>query len=438
MKFQSFEENKKKILDNASHHKSFRSCELLHDLSEMIQVKKMNERLRERVKRSNYLIPTSYLSTMIQRPAQHQKLSDEKAKELDMDHIYITFFQMLWAYTFIGPFSFFLWKKGTTILAIRDYLHKRGIIKPKPFDIEELVAKLCLEQTQAIHFYAKTKPDSDRGNIAGFFFANFPYVDNNSKYQVADLFAVDIDLDTKRFVKAKMDDQDLSASETLILLWYNTIAAQHVKLHAFANWGLNLNDEIKETNPFLHQNSVVTAIYNFFGYSCFRNFMEGWEKQGLLAEGWDPDALIDSFNHGIRENIWQHSNIEALVPYSRFVKFVVNVRGIFFSEFAKHKESFPGVHGEAMFVGTILHSLDHTLMDWNLEDPLWLDVNDPKFGKMAQLGRIVKVGFVSDVPCLYFQKRFKGSGHPFYDAVYRKAAKIDKEFADHMDTCIIK
>ena len=27
-----------------------------------------------------------------------------------------------------------------------------------------------------------------------------------------------------------------------------------------------------------------------------------------------------------------------------------------------------------MFVGTILHSLDHTLMGWNLEDPLWLDV----------------------------------------------------------------
>ena len=44
-------------------------------------------------------------------------------------------------------------------------------------------------------------------------------------------------------------------------------------------------------------------------------------------------------------------------------------------------------------------------MDWNLEDPLWLDVDDPEFGKMAEMGRIVKMGFVADVPFLYFQKR---------------------------------
>ena len=39
---------------------------------------------------------------------------------------------------------------------------------------------------------------------------------------------------------------------------------------------------------------------------------------------------------------------------------------------------------------------------------------------------------VSDVDGLYFHKRFKGSGHPFYDKVYKKAAKIDKLLADNM------
>ena len=29
-------------------------------------------------------------------------------------------------------------------------------------------------------------------------------------------------------------------------------------------------------------------------------------------------------------------------------------------------------------------------------------------------------------------------GHPFYESVYEKAAKIDKGMADNMDTCIIK
>merc|ERR1711874_279988 len=116
----------------------------------------------------------------------------------------------------------------------------------------------------------------------------------------------------------------------------------------------------------------------------------------------------------------------------------IKVRNSFMNTFQKHKNDLKGIDGEAMFVGTILHSLDHTLMDWNLEDPLWLDVNDPEFSKMAELGRIVKMGFVQDIPFLYFHKRYKGSGHPFYDSIYEKAAKINKKFADHMDTCIIK
>jgi hypothetical protein len=117
---------------------------------------------------------------------------------------------------------------------------------------------------------------------------------------------------------------------------------------------------------------------------------------------------------------------------------VVKVRGIFHAEFIKHQNCFPGCNVEAMFVGTVLHSLDHTTTDWNLEDPLWLDVNCPKYGLMAELGRIVKVGFVEDVPGLYFHKIFKGSGLPFYEAVYKKAARVNKDLADQVDTCIIK
>ena len=95
--------------------------------------------------------------------------------------------------------------------------------------------------------------------------------------------------------------------------------------------------------------------------------------------------LIKCFNHGIKDNICQHAQIYSLVKYSRFVKvreaitlassfnyfqlqllthnyslqFVVKTRAIFHTEFAKHKALFPGVDGEAMFVGTVLHSLDH-------------------------------------------------------------------------------
>jgi hypothetical protein len=60
-----------------------------------------------------------------------------------------------------------------------------------------------------------------------------------------------------------------------------------------------------------------------------------------------------------------------------------------------------------------LHSLDHKLVVWNLEDPLWLDINDPRFGAMAELGCIVRVRFVPEVIGYYFNRYFQGSGYPF-------------------------
>mmetsp|Transcript_14559 Transcript_14559/g.24469 ORF Transcript_14559/g.24469 Transcript_14559/m.24469 type:complete len:506 (-) Transcript_14559:1715-3232(-) len=435
----TLDENKKLILNNSKHHAQFDTCELLNDVKDMAVTRKKNEVIRERAKRTMSLSVGKVAGKMTGALLGSLNMVDA-AEELDMDHIYVPFTDFLWGFTFIGPFSYFLWRYRTIILRIRQFLYKRGLIKPMDCDYEAMCATLCLEQTQAVHYYARTPEGSSLGNIAGFFFANFAYVDNDCNYQVADLFAVDIDLDTKRFVKAKLDDININAKETMILLWFNTIAAQHVKLHAMANWGVNVDEALADVNPFFRQSSVVTVLYNYFGYTSFNGFFETWAKEGLVSPGWmKPEKpLVQAFNHGIKANVWQHSQIVELVKYSEFVNFVVQVRAIFTAEFQKHKDLFPGTDGEAMFVGTVLHSLDHSLMDWNLKDPLWLDVDDPRFGKMAEVGRVVKVGFVSDVPGLYFHKRFKGSGHPFYEAVYKKAAKINKKLADNMDTCIIK
>jgi len=419
-----FNDAQAKILSCSEKHEAFSKCELIADVKEKQKNWRENSVLQEKVK----AIPFQGLGE-----------TTETAAELDMDHTYIRFPDFLWGFIFIVPMSYILWKKGTLWLSFRQYLVKKGIIKVKKPNLEALIATLCLEQSQVINYFAKTKKGSEIGNIAGFFFADFPYVDNDCNYRVADLFAVDIDLDTKLFVKAKLDDVVLTASETLILLWFNTISAQHVKLHAMANWGINDHPDVKDVNPFLAQNSLVTTMYNFFGYSMFSKFLKTWEKQGLLSDGWsEKNSFIKCVNHGVRDGVGQHGNIIELAKYSRYVNFSVQVRAIFIDEFARQKHLFPGVHGEAFFVGTVLHSLDHTLMEWNLDDPLWLDVDDKKFGKMAELGRIVRVGFVPDVPFLYFNKRFKGSKHPFYKRVYERAAKIDKDLADNMDTCIIK
>lgn len=90
-------------------------------------------------------------------------------------------------------------------------------------------------------------------------------------------------------------------------------------------------------------------MYNFFGYTSFNGFMKIWAKQGLVSDGWaQPKApFVKSVNWGIKENVYQHAQIQQLEKYSRFVSFVTKVRAVFLAEFQEHKDQFPGVNGEA-------------------------------------------------------------------------------------------
>ena len=74
----------------------------------------------------------------------------------------------------------------------------------------------------------------------------------------------------------------------------------------------------------------------------------------------------------------------------------------------------------------------------NVEDALWLDIDDPEFGCMAEVTRFVRVGFVEDLPGISFPHRYKDISHPFYQEVYKAAYALDPVLADQMDACIIK
>jgi len=333
-KVRSLSKTKEKMLTKSVLHKAFESCELID------AVKKMKERPLKRSAR---------LRSLSKRKSFNGQKCDEEdyADELHMDHIYIGFLDYLWGSIFIGPMAYALWKKGTAWLYIRQKLVKWGILKVPEFDMERVIATLCLEQSQVIHYVTTTEKGSKLGSIAVFFFSACGYLDKDCNFKVADLFVVNICLDTKKFVNAKLDKMDLTPSQTLILLWFNTISAQHVKLHAMANWGLNNSAIVKEKNPFLYHNSVVSIIYNYYGYSTFGGFLKTWEKQGLLQPGWsDKGAFVKAVTHGIKEGIVPHSQVIELMNHSRFVKFAVKVRAIFIIEFGKYKHLFPGVDGE--------------------------------------------------------------------------------------------
>lgn len=364
-------------------------------------------------------------------------LSNVEADALDMDHIYISFFDFLWGYTFIRPCTAFLIVKGIFTFLVRDFIDKNAWKFERP-DPAKVVGDLLLQGSMSINYQAL----SADGTIAAFYIPHFPYVDHDGDVVIADLFAIDIDLRTKTMVHAKLDDEVITATQAMILCSWYTVGPQHVKLHSLANWAVNTDASLKSVNPFFRRNSVVTIMYNYFGFSGFSSGMIPlFVCLGLLGTKWGKyeggKANQDCFRAGIINGISHHSQILELMPHSRFISFVVKARKIFLAEFYKHKSLFPGTHGEALFVGTVLHSIDHLQFEMNL-DPIWLDRQDEKYGMVASLTVMVSAGFTSDLSGLYFHKRFKGSSHPFYESVYRKCAKIDKLYADNMDTCIIK
>ena len=78
-----------------------------------------------------------------------------------------------------------------------------------------------------------------------------------------------------------------------------------------------------------------------------------------------------------------------------------------FKLFSNYKNDFNGIDGHALFIGTVMHSLDHYLMAKHA-DPLMFDVNCEKYGKMNEVLRFVRSSFVEKPPGLFFKHMYKG------------------------------
>ena len=96
----------------------------------------------------------------------------------------------------------------------------------------------------------------------------------------------------------------------------------------------------------VHHLLLVTIMYNYFGYTCFVGFFQGWSKLGFLTDDCSP-AWNTCVNTGIEEGIVVYHHIQYLQKHSKLVYFIIKTLAIFMSEFAKHKDSFLGIDSEA-------------------------------------------------------------------------------------------
>ena len=103
------------------------------------------------------------------------------------------------------------------------------------------------------------------------------------------------------------------------------------------------------------------------------------------------------FNHNVPTHKHGTCRGRALIklkPYSETVEFIYRVRSFFLSTFDKHKEEFPGIDGEALFIGTVMHALDHRNGGYLLDNRAFLvEREDDPFCRDHDWACITQVGF---------------------------------------------
>lgn len=395
----------------------------------------------------------------------HQQLDVKlEAPSLNMDNIKISFWDYIWAWYFVGPNAVLLWVYGIGGMLLREKrwfrcicccwrrgpqqtMYKDGQCEGEivEFSYDRLVPKLLLEAMQVIR-YSGMEDVGDKKH-ATFTWTNLPILaivkgeDGIPKNALerAEEFRVVISLPDKLFVSATLiqdgKEKSLTATQATTLIWQDTIIPFHVKLHAYANWAVNARNY---DNSYARRASMITVMYNYFGHTIFPTLTPMWHNWGWAKQLWTD--VVPLVNAGVEDGLKAHtcSKLREIAPYSNVCNFIYQLREPFLNEFKQYKDEFPEIDGDAFYIGTVMHSLDHTNMGWNMEDPLWLDTSDEEYGHIAEMGRFVRAGFVDDIPFETWHKRFRGAPHPFYKKIYELAKKINEKLADNMDTAIIK
>jgi hypothetical protein len=383
------------------------------------------------------------------------------ANKMTMDHIRINFWDFVWGMLFIYSGTTLLAIYGSIVMCARRWLHKHSVISPisriegsiklagtGTTDAAKLCADICLETTVAIYYKDINK---EHGNqIARFEINDLPMMilkpnEKVATFELAHQLVIFIDLDDRRLIRTAFkrcpDDTgtNISSIDALCLIYFFLITACHVKTHCFANWGV---DE-SHTDPYIRRLSSITVLYNHMGYEFYQSAVKTFFDYGLMVD--HRESIRAVFDKSADSGFPTHWNIRDLIPHSSFVRYITPARSSFMKNFEKHAHRFGGIEGEAWFVGSIIHSLDHRNLRDVIPDPLVFVGARPEFISMMEMDMYIWSCFAIDIPILggkyLFPRKVKDSLDPFhkvyiYICVYMHILNI------HMDmyknsTCIV-
>jgi len=74
----------------------------------------------------------------------------------------------------------------------------------------------------------------------------------------------------------------------------------HVKLHTYANWAIDLESK----NAFVQCMSVVSVIYNYFGFFSFTGTMAWFRKAGLTSSAYAEvkECIVKGIDNGMHNH----------------------------------------------------------------------------------------------------------------------------------------
>lgn len=350
----------------------------------------------------------------------------------DMDHVHITFTQYLFGMFFIAPNAMYLWLTGMLSHTLRKYAIDLGILKKKPMDPLVIVRKLLTEGSMSTYLL---KVDDKHVGLWEWHDFDYLSVELEGRVRRCDTLRVMYNLETNELVSARLDGypHELSAKDLICVLWFDWVTATHVKIHATANWGIDPEHD----NSFLRRMGVTTVMYNHFGFNSFVRIMKTLHSWGLAQHSFEHS--LTCFANSAEKGMHCHRMAaNYLAKTSEYVKFLMAMRIYYLKKVREYGEDFETVWPEANYIGTVMHSLDHSQMAYIMEDALWLTPDNKEFAIVAELGQIIRVGFVEDIPMLFFSRKCRNSPHEFYRKLYQFGMKINPRLAREMDTAIIK
>jgi len=269
---------------------------------------------------------------------------------------------------------------------------------------------------------------SDNGTTIGhLYIPEVTHIHTDMSVTSGDLVIV-IDITNQLVMKATFEQKCLSMNDAIALAFIAWAGHTHPVIHSYANWAVNPYS----CDRFIRKMSVITIIYNYFGLESFPAIVELLRKLRICK--FTSSEIARLVVHQGPHTVPTHSNILAIQKYSGFLEFLNKTRQHFLKEFCKYKEDFSGMDGEALFLGTVLHSVDHQQMASQVKTSNFKGTAE--FAADQEMASVILSSFVDKPILRMVDFSFCRSPHPFFRDVFKFASTVDARLADMMECAI--